>query len=125
MIYNILSRDVFIRSSKKDLEKRQFTLHMTYFAEEPDNFPRVKPLLVFKAQPSGYDEEDSDWEGDVEYAPHLDPNERDDYDDRVFVIYSKKKLIWVDSNVNGISRKFLKSLEMIIFYFNLMVTNQW
>ena len=90
MIYNILSRDVFIRSSKKDLEKRQFTLHMTYFAEEPDNFPRVKPLLVFKAQPSGYDDEDSDWEGDVECAPYLDSNERNDCDDRVFVIYSTK-----------------------------------
>ena len=87
MIYNILSRDVFIRSSKKDLEKRQFTLHMTYFAEEPDNFPRVKPLLVFKAQPSGYDDEDSDWEGDVECASHLNSEVRDQYDDRVSVTW--------------------------------------
>ena len=62
---------MFIRHSKKDLEKRQFTLHMTYFAEEPGSYPRFLPVLCFKAKPEGYDEEDSDWEGDAEVAPGL------------------------------------------------------
>ena len=79
------SRDVFIREAKKDLEKRQFTLQMTYFAEEPGDYPRVLPVVCFKATPEGYDEEDSDREGDVEVAPGLAKDERDDYDDRVIL----------------------------------------
>ena len=81
---------IFIREAKKCLDKRQFTLHMTYFAEEPGNYPRFLPVCCFKGQPDGYDEEDSDWEGDVEVAPGLHSTERDGYDERVHVIYSKK-----------------------------------
>ncbi len=34
-------------------------------------FSEDAPVIVFKAQPEGYDDEDSDWEGDVEVAPLL------------------------------------------------------
>ena len=44
---------------------------MTYFAEEPRSYARFLPVLCFKAKPEGYDEEDSDWEGDAEVAPGL------------------------------------------------------
>ena len=44
---------VHIRDAKKDFSKRQFTWHQFYFAEEPGNYPRMKPILVFKAQPEG------------------------------------------------------------------------
>ena len=71
----------------KDFSKRQFTLHITHDAD-PGDYPRVKPLLNFKAQPEGYDEDDSDWEGDVTVAPYLDADEKKDYSDKVDVCYS-------------------------------------
>ena len=63
---------------------------MRDFAEGEEDFPRMPPVIVFKAQPEGYDDEDSDWEGDVEVAPFLDADEKDGYDPRVMVINSKQ-----------------------------------
>ena len=61
---------------------------MMYFGEEPEDYHRVPPLLNFKAQPEGFDDEDSDWEGDVTVAPHLDKNEKENYNPNVDVCYS-------------------------------------
>jgi len=65
-----------IRHPKRDTEKRQCTLHMTYFAEGEEDIPRMPPVIVFKAQPEGHDDEDSDWEGDVEVTRRLDDDDR-------------------------------------------------
>ena len=45
-------------------------------------------MLNFKAQPEGYDSDDSDWEADVTIAPYLDPDEKKDYNPKVDVVYS-------------------------------------
>ena len=84
------------KPSAIDLEKRQFTLQLTLFAEEPGDMPRVNPCLCFVAQPQGYDKNDEDWEGDVSIAPYLNAEERNEYDPRVTVIFGVKG--WMGRN---------------------------
>jgi hypothetical protein len=69
------------------LDKRKFTLHLAVAA---NGSVFGKPLLIFKAQPEGYSKEDDNWTGDVSVAPGLSKSERERYDPRVDVIYSKK-----------------------------------
>ena len=45
-------------------------------------------LLNFKVQTEGFDDEDSDWEGGVTVTPHLDKNEKENYNPNVDVCYS-------------------------------------
>ena len=58
------SKGVWIANSKVDLTKRQFTLQLLLFYEpfdgSADPKPFIKPLLVFKATPEGYDKDDED-----------------------------------------------------------------
>ena len=52
-----------------DLTKRQFTLQLMLFYEDflnsDSDMPFIKPLIVFKAQPEGYDKNNPNWKGDV------------------------------------------------------------
>ena len=57
----------------------------------------IKPLLVFKAQPEGYDENNKDWEGDVTNAPGLSKSELKSYDPRCDVAFSTKA--WMGKQV--------------------------
>ena len=59
--------------------------------------PFIKPLIVFKAQPEGYDPDDPDWEGDVTKAPGLSKKELKSYDSRCDVAFSTKA--WMNKQV--------------------------
>ena len=58
----IEQENVWVKNSKVDMTRRQFTLQLLLFYEKfdiaaPDNQPYIKPLLVFAATPAGYDKE--------------------------------------------------------------------
>ena len=57
----------------------------------------IKPLLVFKAQPEGFDKNDKDWKGDVTKAPGLSKKELESHDDRCDVAFSTKA--WMGKQV--------------------------
>lgn len=88
------SKGVWIANSKVDLTKRQFTLQLCLFYEPFDenhvDKPFIKPLLVFKATPEGFDKNNPDWEGDVTNAPRLSRSELESYDPRCDVAFSIK-----------------------------------
>ena len=94
-------KGVWIAHSKADLTKRQFTLQLMLFYESFDGeervMPFIKPLLVFKAQPEGYDKDNKDWTGDVTKAPGLSRSELESYDPRCDVAFSKKA--WMSKQV--------------------------
>ena len=59
--------------------------------------PFIKPLLVFKVQPEGYDKDNKDCTGDVTKAPGLSRSELESYDPRCDVAFSKKA--WMNKQV--------------------------
>lgn len=93
-----------------------------------------KSLLVFKAQPEGFDKNDSNWKGDVTNAPGLKRSEIDSYDPRVDVAFSTKAwmnkqvceydvqriLDKIGENDHGIHRKFIRQ-NSLIYYCSWMV----
>lgn len=96
------NKAVWVKNSKVDMTKRQFTLQLLLFYEKfdieaPDNQPYIKPLLVFSATPEGYDKNNKNWEGDVTNAPGLDREELKSYDPRCDVVFSRKA--WMSRQV--------------------------